>query len=363
MWIGVVLLLAFAPTGLARQAEIQVSAPSVDFLDRAAAARAIVDESMEPYFKLLQPMEMRVKTGEPIGEGTIEQQQRDRCRQRYQKVVEYFTGDEQDALRWYVSKLEPLVAGEYPLYARTPWSFIKLNSKMEGGMPHTRGGHIVLSEDVLAELVQSRKQARDKQDPEWMGLTRLGEVLLHEQSHVVQRKSPALLATLYTRFWKFKHAASVQGCDWLTQHQIVNPDGVDTNWVYPIRQGDNVRWIWPLIVLDSDDTARASFADMRMIAVELEATGENTYKAKVAPNGKPIMRDLISVADYVSVFSPSRNIYHPNEAAADLFARIVIGNSVLPGHLPRRDEEKLKESMNGLTPLKDWFDKIFALPR
>jgi hypothetical protein len=352
--VAIALLLALAAPTVGREPTTQAAAPAIEFLDQAGAKKAIVDETMEPYFQLLQPMEMSVKTAEPIGQGTLDEQ-RDRCRKRYQAAVQDFNAEEQDALRWYVSKLEPLVEKDYPLYAHTPWSFIKLDSRFEGGMPHTRGSHIVISEEVLKGLVQGRKNW-----PEWMSLAQIGDVLLHEQSHVVQRENPAQFAKLFTGLWKFKHAA-VQGCDWITQHQIVNPDGVDVNWVFPIKDGDTTRWIWPLIVFgDVDDANKATFADMQMVAIDLEAMGDNSFKAKVGAGGKPVMKELMSVAEYVSVFRPSRNIYHPNEAAADLFAKIVVINKVVPGNLPPERQAGLQKMSDELKPLDDWFKKILA---
>jgi hypothetical protein len=356
--LAIALLFALAAPAIGREPTTRAAAPAVEFLDQDSATKAIVDETMEPYFKLLQPMEMSVKTAEPIGQGTLDEQ-RDRCRQRYQAAVQNFSAEEQDALRWYVSKLEPLVEKDYPLYAHTPWSFIKLNAKFEGGMPHTRGSHIVLSGQFLKGLIQSRAKG-----PEWMSLAQFGDVLLHEQSHVVQRENPGQFAKLFAGLWKFKHAGMVQGCDWITQHQLVNPDGVDVNWVFPIKDGDTTRWIWPLVVFgDVDDANKATFADMQMVAIDLEAMGVNSFKAKVGADGKPVMHELMSLAEYVSVFWPSQNIYHPNEAAADLFAKIVVIHHVAPGNIPAERQAGLQKLTAQLQPLDDWFKKILAAAR
>ncbi|HSU65640.1 MAG TPA: hypothetical protein VLJ39_02105 [Tepidisphaeraceae bacterium] len=348
------LLLTLISPAFAREATTRPTETSVEFLSSGQAQSAIIDESMEPYFKLLQPMEMSVKTGEPIGDGTLEQQ-RDRCRKRYQDAVEEFTDEEKDALRWYVSKLAPLVENDYPLYARTPWSFLKLSPRFEGGMPHTRGSHIIIAENELAGLVQSRKHA-----PEWTALVRGATILLHEQLHVVQREHPRDMAKLYTEFWKFKHADAVTGCDWLTQHQIVNPDGVDVRWVYPLKQDDKTRWIWPLIILDKDaDPEKATFADMRMVAVDVDPDGANSFKARVDPDGRPIMQSLNDVAEYASAFPATQEDFHPNEAAANLFAMIQILNRILPGHVPD-GPDRIATMRKKLEPLNTWFEKVLA---
>jgi hypothetical protein len=347
------ILLALVGNAPAREATTQSASATIEFLGRAAARKAIIDESMEPYFRLLQPMEMSVKTGEPIGDGTLEQQ-RDRCRKRYQDAMEEFTDEQKEALRWYISKLMPMVAADYPLYAKTPWSFIKISSKFEGGMPHTRGPHIVLSDGVLGTLVQAKRQA-----PQWMALAQFGDVLLHEQSHVVQRQHPRQMASLYTELWKFKHVGTIEGGDWITRHQIVNPDGVDVRWIFPIQEGQKTRWIWPLIVFGGvDDPAKASFGNMQMIAVEVEPAGADAFKAKMGDDGKPVMQDLMGVSQYTSVFRISQNIYHPNEAAADLFAKLVIVNKVLPGNVPAESNEQLDKAKTELEPLNQWFKKV-----
>src|SRR5580693_449405 len=67
------------------------------------ARAAIVDETAEPYFKRLQPIEMAAKTGAPVpGQNLAEQQ--DNCRKRYQDAVQDFTPAEKQAISWYVSK-------------------------------------------------------------------------------------------------------------------------------------------------------------------------------------------------------------------------------------------------------------------
>ena len=45
---------------------------------------------------------------------------------------------------------------DYPAFAATPWSFIKVADNIEGGLPHTRDDFIVLSEDVSKGLFDMR---------------------------------------------------------------------------------------------------------------------------------------------------------------------------------------------------------------
>ena len=51
-----------------------------------------------------------------------------------------------------MEKIEPAVHDDYPAFAQTPWSFLKVYDRIEGGLPHTRGPHITYSERVCRRL-------------------------------------------------------------------------------------------------------------------------------------------------------------------------------------------------------------------
>jgi hypothetical protein len=360
------------------------SQPSIQFLSRDDARKAILYESKDAYFSRLQPMEMAAKTASPVPGATLDEQ-RDECRKRYAEAVEDFTQSEKDALTWYVSQLVGATAS-YPLFAHTPWSFIKvgggiesgnplargrervplpsgLNPVIEGGNPFTRGPHIVLPASMLSEMVLQKQRSAVKVegfDPQWLALAQFGSVLLHEQTHVVQREHPDAFARLYTEYWGFHHASKIDTDPWLTEHQMLDPDATDQNWVFPIPEAKGTRWIWPLMVLeDSQGLSGPSFKDARQIAVELESTGDDAFKVKLAPNGRLIERGLMNEVRYVSRLSPSRSPYHPNEASADLFARIIVAEN-LPGHPPEEAKDALAKAKVLFKPLEEWFAKIFA---
>ncbi|HXE53850.1 MAG TPA: hypothetical protein VN541_12585, partial [Tepidisphaeraceae bacterium] len=218
--VGVLALLG--SRSLAAQPTTRPIEISAEFLGGDAARKAIVDESVEPYFSLLQPMDMTAKTGRPIVGSTIEQQ-RDECRGRYADAVREFTEEEKDGIRWYLDRIVPEAAKDFPRLARTPWSFIKVSGTIEGGLPHTRGQHIILPETLVAQLVRPTAT----RDPEWLALANFGEMLIHEQTHVIQRKRKAEFAKFYEQVWGFQHARSIETGDWLTVHQVLDPDGVD----------------------------------------------------------------------------------------------------------------------------------------
>jgi hypothetical protein len=325
------------------------AAPEVSFADLAAGRAAIVDDTA--YFDRLQPMEMETKTGQPLEAGTLAEKQAD-CRRRYQSAVREFTADEQAALRKVAADIDRAVRKDYPGYADTPWNFLKVANYLEGGFPHTRGKYIILDESVCRAIA-----AADRAVP---GRARNGfELLLHEQTHVLQRASPELFESLYTKQWGFIHAKSIKTCPWIVEHQLVNPDAVDCPWVFPIHRGDQTRYIWPLCSLSDGPGPKQMQTDFSMLAFYVVPDGEG-YRVERGDDGRPKYSDLLSVRDFCRVLSPSTNIYHPHEAAADLFAKLVLFDeygprrSRLAGTAQRAAEEKT------FAPLREWFRKNFA---
>ena len=129
----------------------------------------------------MQPLEMETKTSQPLKAGSLAEQ-RAECRRRYQAGVAEFTEDEKSTLRHLIAILDPAVRKDYPLFADTPWNFLKVSNRIEGGLPHTRGKHIVLAEGLCRWLVGNAGSRGRRPPPEFARL-----LLLHEQMHVFQR--------------------------------------------------------------------------------------------------------------------------------------------------------------------------------
>jgi hypothetical protein len=351
LWLGVVLLSlggeVFGEPGAAADQAPSTgpASSSITFLTAEQARTAIVDDSLDPYFEKLQPMEMSAKTGRAITGKTLAEQ-RAECRRRYQAEVRDFTMEEKETLRSLVEQLSPALRKDYPLFAETPWSFLKVSHRVEGGLPHTRGKHIVLPEGFCLRLV-----AQMRNDPHG-GNSWVCNLLVHEQMHVFQRLHPGVLDDLYTKVWGFERAEDIQGCPWLTSHHVVNPDGADCCWVFPIRNGEGTNYIWPLVIFREGEGLKRMPRDFRMVAIELDKT-EKGFRVRVDEDGKPVFRNLLRVPEYRKAFAPSRNIYHPHEASADMFAMIVLSDaSILEGGPPDSRRDTAKETLEAE---RKWF--------
>ena len=305
---------ATAPAGVA--ATRPATQGDVTFLDGQAAADALVDDRIEPYFGKLAAREMGAKTGRAIV-GDTPEAMRAECVRRYRDGVRPFTGDERAALAGAVGQVRPALARVAPALAAVPWKFIKVADQIEFGFPHTRGGCLVLSEGLLRQLASGRRAGPQAS-------AGVGILLTHEFAHVAERAHPAAFAKLYEGEWGFRRAKAIEPSAWLADRQLLNPDGVVCDWVYPVGDGDARRWVLPLIAFGDADPAAMDASGVGTIAVDLEpAAADGTFRVKAGPDGTPTVKPLAAEPAYAAAFGRGGNTYHPNEIAADLLAAAV----------------------------------------
>lgn len=314
--------------------------PTVTFLSGDAARAAIVDDAREPYFAQLQSLEIAAKTGSEI-QGPLAAQ-RAEARKRYQAAVRNFTDAEQQALRAYVLALQPMVV-QYPRFARQPWRFVKVADSIEGGLPHTRADAIVLSESVSAAVTGMHRQLSEP-----AAVRRVGPLLLHEQMHVLQRLDPARFESLYVNVLGFARRAALALPEELVVNQVANPDGLDCCWLFPLAEPGG--FILPWLGFAESTTRRRMPQDFRMRAVLVVAEGAG-FRVMRDAAGKARTRDLAQVTEYTQAFALTENYYHPNEAAADLFAQMVMHDSQERGETQGGRQSLEKE----FAPLRAWF--------
>jgi len=293
------------------------------FLAAAQARAAIVDETREKYFSRLQPMEMAAKTGRPLSATTLPAQ-RAETRLRYKAGVREFSAAEKSAIRWYTAAMQPKLERAYPDLARTPWRFIKVADNIEGGLPHTRGDNIILSQSRVEWLLRMKAN-----EPEAKALFNAGTILVHELVHVHQRRKPKRYADLYRKDWGFVKAVDIAITDWMRTYQLMNPDGTDVTWVYPVRSNGDVRWILPLVAFSDGDGPKRMPRDMRLIAVTLRGKA-GRFQVVDGGNGGDSLRALDAVPEFAGKFFGISSIFHPNEIAADFVGTLFALDELFP---------------------------------
>jgi hypothetical protein len=334
--------------GISSPSPATQSSPTAEtrFLSAQDAAVAILDDSKEPYFSILQPLEMVAKTGRPLPDADVAAQ-RDECRKRYREAVREFTEDEKAALTATTDAIRSALKDPYPLFARTPWSFIKLAGSIEGGMPHTRGAHIIFSERMAAQFALVRKKGIDP------SRTGLGELLIHEQCHVIERARPGLFNDLYTGLWGLVRAKGLPATPWLLRHQIVNPDGPDVGWVFLEREGTAVRYWQPNVLLKEGVDRPRMPHDFLLVGIALDKKGDS-FMPREGKDGRAELKPLDEIPAWQSAFGQVPENFHPNETFAVLFSWLAMQDHVAqtgPG---------LQKHEVDFTKFREWCRKNFS---
>ena len=296
-------------------AVLAAPAATVHFLTREEALTALTAGPERDFYGSMQLVEMRARTGLPL-QGVSLDAARDQVAATFGAAAQDFTAEEKAALQDATDHLQPVLAVQAPLYARTPWSFIKVTPNVEGGMPHTRGDSIVLSGPVLASIVRARAGGSlDRPSPLW-GL------LVHEQTHVIQRRHPALFAPLYTSVLGFQQVNLPPPPPWISEASITDPDAPVREWAFSLGDGAGQRWWLPVVFVDHGDHPNMP-GDFRVVAVRIEPHGESwRYADLTAPPDTPT---LDSLSAFVGRFPVRDELFHPNEIAADLLSYLLIG--------------------------------------
>jgi hypothetical protein len=314
--VATTALVLAAPALRDAVAATPASAPALRFLSAAEARSALTEGPEKQYFENLQLSEMRAKTGLALT-GMSLAAAREQARKHYASEVLEFTPDERAAVEGVVIRLTPSLRQKAPLFARTGWSFLKVSSSVEGGLPHTRGAHIVLSPEVLVPFVVLYKRGRLAELDSFAA-----NLMVHEQSHVVQRQNPALFATLNTEVLGFRRIDPAPLTAWLLERGVVNPDAPDCGWAYPVGEGSSRRWIMPYLLLREGERPRMP---QDFLLAGLDLVNANGGWSIVERNGKPQVEPLAGIAEYNRAFPDPSQAYHPNEISADILAGWITG--------------------------------------
>jgi hypothetical protein len=310
----------------------QAQPVQIHFLSAAESRIALTEGKGAQYFELLHIAELRAKTGLALQDVSLKAA-REQARAFYAAATLDFTVEEQAALSEALGAVQPLLVERAPLYARTPWSFIKVTATLEGGLPHTRGDSIVLSDQVLASIVKARARA-PLTTP-----SRIWNILVHEQTHVIQRHHPALFVPLYTAVYGFQKIALVPTPDWISSLRVINPDGPDVDWIFSVADGAGTQWLLPDILTSNPDHPRMP-QDFQIVALGVRKQGNTwIYLDPVSP-GNP--QPLYGIDSYVQRFPTPDELFHPNEIAATMLAAWITGVG-----LSKPDSEMWSK-------LKDW---------
>ena len=286
---------------------VTASPPQVTFLSPDAGAAALAGDT---YYADMAMLDIRARMKSPLA-GTSLEDARIAVRAYDAAAVLSFTDEERTAIRGVVERMQMLLAARAPLYARTPWSFIKLDDRAEGGLPHTRGSHIVMPRRAVESYAAMHRELSAKGT--LASSPRGRNLLVHEQTHVLERASPARFEPLFTEVFGFTRMTPAPATPWLTAHTGINPDGPDVVWAFGLAQLGATGWIMPDVIFPDVPVPRMP-EDFQAVGIEVAKTADG-WKI-VEENGQPKRRDLDKIPGFDEHFPFADEDFHPNEIAA-----------------------------------------------
>jgi hypothetical protein len=322
-WLAVLAGLASIPAWAADLVVEEAKPLEVHFLSLPEGRAQLTEGAESHYFDRSELGEMRAKTGLALGDVSVDQA-RQLAREAYAASVAEFTPEERAAISEVMRQLRPLLNEGAPLYAREPWSFVKVSDNVEGGMPHTRGESIVLPAAVVRDLaVQAARHTLNQAGY-------FASMLVHEQTHVMQRRHPEMFAQYYENTLGFRHIVPPVFPDWLAQRYVTNPDGPLCEWIYPIGQGASRTWLLPVVTLRTLDHPHMP-RDFQIIGETVEEhDGLWVITDQVQPSR---VKDLSEFPDYARTFAFVGENFQPNEISAVLIATLITGEGIVqPRH-------------------------------
>jgi len=256
----------------------------------------ISDESWEPYISGASDDMLRFSIGMKAHESLPKppRARTDFAKQKYSKKILGFSSDEEALLTGLVAQLDELTGTQWPAVSRLPWQFIKVDRSFCGGMAHTRGLAIILSQAHLKRF----------QNDNTYGL----KLLLHEKLHVIQRLNPTSFASLY-RNYGFERVTLAK--NELNRFNLAqNPDGLQLNWAPRFDESPSI----DLTLLTSSDEGAFTFKNEFR---HLFRRSDGTYTIGA------IQKKGRQVQDWMDEFPIPTGHDHPNEISAYLASTLL----------------------------------------
>ncbi len=313
--------------------------PRIEMLGVEAGRRVLLDESWEPFLSELRPREVATLTSRAAGSGSLEAR-REETRRRFREGVLAFDERERAALEGLVRALDEHLREDFPLLSRQPWRFVKIDDRLCGGFPHTRGTCLVFGRSVVLAITRAIEERGAA------GVLRaFGPLLAHEKLHVLQRMHPRRFESLYTGLLPFERAR-VRPDPWVLERRLSNPDALDTGWVVSLGEGEGRRTWWLRTILREGREVPRMGADFLGLGFQVERRGE-VWGVVRDERGIPRSRPIEDLPGYRERLPVSSGLDHPGEIAAYALARILERH-----HLA---EDRRRPLPPELIPFREWF--------
>ena len=290
--------------------------PRVDFLNIERGAKAILDESYEPYFSQLQIREIEGFTNSKVTSANIDEA-REYAKEKFSLAVTDFSDREKKCISFVVDKINAtLLENDIGLMAYQPWRFIKVQNWLCGGFAHTRGTYIILSQRHIDHLSESWNDNMTAEE-ERILMEKMGALLVHEQMHSLQRTFKSKFENLYTEYWDFTKA-HVLNDSIIRIDQVSNPDAPIAEWLIA-NPSDTNSFYWVRTLFKKTEGIPVLGKDfMDRVFVVKRINGQ--FVLTKTEDKDLVYTSLDSIDFYTNAFPISRGIDHPNEISAYMFS-------------------------------------------
>jgi len=287
--------------------------PRIEILSVKEGQQAILDESFEPFYSILQKKEIEAFIGARVESENIDEI-RDVARRKFSSAVLPFSNDEAKQLSELTQEtIKVLTSAGFRSVADHPWRFLKVASWLCGGFAYTRGNTIVLSQKHIDTLLSEKSLSKRLQVS--------GALIVHEQIHSLQRSFPSKFEKLNTEYWGFVKA-NVESSGSLVKNQLSNPDAPLAQWLIPRETARQYYWVRTMF-RDAPGLPQMGKDFVERVYSVQETQGQ--FDLILDQAGKPLQFSLSEFGVYANSFPVTRGIDHPNEIAAYMFAEVFRG--------------------------------------
>jgi len=320
--------------------------PVVNFLNKEEAKFAILDESFEPYYSILELREIEVLVGEKSPTNRLHEA-RNFTRSKFSKGMQDFTYDEKTCITYVINVINSILnENGYKVFTNQPWNLIKSENWLCGGSAYTRGEYIILSQRYLDKYINDWGPSIAKDDLNKLVIG-LGGLLVHEKIHSIQRNHPEIFEVLYCSEWGFKKVDVVSKSE-VRLNQLTNPDAPKSEWAFLFE--DNFYWIKTVINPKVEQPTMGK--DFMEIAFCIEQNYDK-WNIKQDSLGRLIKFDLRNFESYIKSYPVERGLDHPNEISAYMFSQYFV--SLYQEHEPF--ENCSSESLVNSNKFVNWMKK------
>jgi len=273
----------------------------VRLLDSTAAAAAISRDDTEAFFDEIRTLDIEIQMGQSLS-GTRAENIKV-YKSFLQKDVTNFTEKEAEYARKMVNKARQLCDLISPDIFPKPLNFIKTTAKHYGkSVYYTRENNIIIPYDVLSE---------NRNEDAFL------ETMLHEIFHVYSRFNPDKRIQLYELIG-FEKAVNIQLPEELDRRLLLNPDGIDIEYVVTVSSAYDTAQLIPLLYSKTPEIAANSPGFFTYLQFEL-------FEIIQAKEGcKGTMQDRFQADFQRQISNNTGYTWHPDEILAENFSFLAL---------------------------------------